>query len=75
MLPRELPVTWENLNWTPVTVGVALAVMLAAWYLPACGVRLWYHGKAHTLPDARPVRFAGPPCRAAPSLARDPTPC
>jgi hypothetical protein len=55
-LPRELPVTWENLNWTPVTVGVALLVMLAAWYMPACGVRHWYHGKAHTLEDPSEVR-------------------
>ena len=51
-LPRQLPVTWLNLNWTPVTVGVALIVMLGAWFLPFCGVRHWYHGKAHTLEDS-----------------------
>ena len=54
-LPRQLPVTWLNLNWTPVTVGVALAVMLGAWFLPFCGVRHWYHGKAHTVEDTTPV--------------------
>ena len=55
-LPRQLPVTWLNLNWTPVTVGVALCVMVGAWFLPLCGVRHWYHGKAHTLEDRSLVR-------------------
>ena len=45
------PVTDANLNWTPVTVGIVMAAVLVAWYLPKYGAATWYRGKAHTLPD------------------------
>ena len=54
-LPTTLPVNSSNLNWTPVTVGVAMTVVLCAWFMPRWGARHWYHGKAHTLEDTRVV--------------------
>ena len=50
-MPTALPVTTANLNWTPVTVGAVLVVVLSAWWLPGWGARHWYLGKAHTLED------------------------
>ncbi len=52
VLPTEYPVSTVNFNWTPVTVALVLAGVLAVWYAPCCGARRWYHGKAHTLEDA-----------------------
>ncbi|BDA41316.1 Amino-acid permease BAT1 [Coccomyxa sp. Obi] len=48
ILPSQLPVTTDNLNWTPITVGIALAVIFAAWYLPVWGARNWYSGTRRT---------------------------
>ncbi|EIE25066.1 putative GABA-specific permease [Coccomyxa subellipsoidea C-169] len=51
LLPTSYPVTDANLNWTPVTVGIVMAAVLVAWYLPKYGAATWYRGKSHTLPD------------------------
>lgn len=48
ILPSQLPVTTDNLNWTPITVGIALSVIFAAWYLPFWGARNWYSGTRRT---------------------------
>ncbi len=55
-LPTAYPITPLDLNWTPVTVGVAMSIVLFVWFLPAVGARHWYHGKAHTLEDEGVVR-------------------
>lgn len=56
ILPSQLPVTTDNLNWTPITVGIALVVIFAAWYLPYWGARHWYSGTRRTK-----RRVAAPP--------------
>ena len=48
-MPTTYPVSSTNLNWTPVTVGIVLAVVLGAWFAPGCGAARWYQGKSHTL--------------------------
>ena len=55
IIPSSYPVSFSNFNWTPVTVGAALLLMLAAWCVPRCGASHWYHGKASTLDDASMV--------------------
>ncbi len=62
MLPDTYPVTALNLNYCPIAVGLALLVLLVAWFLPKWGVGRWYRGKAHTLKDADVVM---PPLEAA----------
>lgn len=57
LLPASYPVTTVNLNWTPITVGIVLILVLVAWFLPKYGARHWYRGKAHTLDDAVIVRL------------------
>lgn len=56
MLPTVYPVNVTTLNWTPVVLGLVLTLVLVAWYVPRCGARHWYHGKAHTLDDENVVR-------------------
>jgi hypothetical protein len=53
ILPGGLPVTSQNLNWTPITVAIALTVILAAWFLPWIGARNWYKGKRRSQPGSR----------------------
>lgn len=55
IVPNMYPVTSTNLNWTPVTVGIVLAVVLGAWFLPGCGAAHWYQGKSHTLEEFHDV--------------------
>jgi hypothetical protein len=55
IIPCSYPVSFSNFNWTPVTVGAALLLVLAAWFVPRCGPSHWYHGKASTLDDASMV--------------------
>jgi len=55
ILPGQLPVTTDNLNWTPITVGIALTVIFGAWYFPKWGASNWYKGKSHTLPERRRI--------------------
>ena len=52
VLPDTYPVTALNLNYCPIAIGLALLVLLGAWFLPKWGVGRWYRGKAHTLKDA-----------------------
>ena len=33
-------------------LGLVIVGVLFSWYMPRCGARHWYHGKAHTLEDA-----------------------
>ena len=66
-LPTVLPVSSSNLNWTPVTVGVAMSVVLGAWFFPKWGARTWYHGKAHTLEEE--TRVVSPLALAPPAHA------
>ncbi|EIE25067.1 amino acid transporter [Coccomyxa subellipsoidea C-169] len=54
-LPTIYPVDVTTLNWTPVMLGLVIVGVLISWYLPRCGARHWYHGKAHTLEDANVV--------------------
>lgn len=55
-MPDTYPVTLRNLNYSPVAVGLALILLLAAWFFPKYGVGRWFRGKAHTLKDANLVR-------------------
>ena len=48
-MPTSYPVDISNINWTPVTVGAALLLVLGGWYLPWCRVWQCHHGKARTL--------------------------
>ena len=48
-LPTALPLTWQNVNWTPISIAALMLIVLTAWYLPVHGARHWYHGKSHTL--------------------------
>ncbi|KAK9908831.1 hypothetical protein WJX75_003486 [Coccomyxa subellipsoidea] len=52
VMPDTYPVTLRNLNYSPVAVGLALILLLAAWFFPVYGVGRWFRGKAHTLKDA-----------------------
>ena len=61
MLPDTYPVTALNLNYCPIAIGLALLVLLVAWFLPKWGVGRWYRGKAHTLKDADVVMPPPPP--------------
>jgi hypothetical protein len=57
IIPTTYPVMFSNFNWTPVTVGIALLIVLGAWFLPKCGALHWYHGKSHTVrEDPKMVR-------------------
>ena len=58
-MPDTYPVTLRNLNYSPIAVGLALILLLAAWFFPVYGVERWFRGKAHTLKDANLVRTAG----------------
>lgn len=69
-LPTVLPVSSSNLNWTPVTVGVAMSVVLGAWFFPKWGARTWYHGKAHTLEEETRVVSPLTPAPHAPRCDR-----
>ena len=78
-LPTVYPVSWLNLNWTPVTVGVVLFVVLFSWYLPGWGARQWYLGKGHTKEDAgvaswrlRPSLPGAQPAVCAPRMLQRP---
>ncbi len=53
ILPTIYPVSYDNLNWTCVTVGAVIIGVMIAWFLPKFGARHWYHGKSHTL-ECRP---------------------
>ncbi|KAK9902713.1 hypothetical protein WJX75_003543 [Coccomyxa subellipsoidea] len=55
IIPCSYPVSFSIFNWTPVTVGAALLLVLAAWFVPRCGASHWYHGKASMLDDASMV--------------------
>jgi hypothetical protein len=65
VMPDTYPVTLRNLNYSPVAVGLALILLLAAWFFPVYGVGRWFRGKAHTLKDANLVR-AHPQLQAQP---------
>jgi len=39
MLPVAYPMTFENFNYAPITVIVAIAAICLAWYLPRYGAR------------------------------------
>lgn len=60
IIPTNYPVSYSNFNWTPVTVGVALIVVVSAWYLPKLGATHWYAGKSHTLDDESGVVCSSP---------------
>jgi hypothetical protein len=56
VLPTFYPVDAATLNWTPVMLGLVIVLVLTSWFMPRCGARHWYQGKAHTPEDAIVVR-------------------
>jgi hypothetical protein len=51
IMPTSYPIVLDNLNWTPITLGVTLLAVLVGWFMPRYGAAMWYHGKSHTLAD------------------------
>ena len=41
LLPTQLPVDPNNMNYTCVTVGAVMILVIAAWYLPFWGAKHW----------------------------------
>ena len=41
LLPTELPVNPNNMNYTCVTVGAVMMLVMGAWYLPFWGAKNW----------------------------------
>ena len=48
-LPTALPVTWQNVNWTPISIALVVLVALAAFYGGG------HHAKSHTLANNNPA--------------------
>ncbi|CAL8461965.1 g1496 [Coccomyxa elongata] len=53
-MPTKLPVTFRDLNWTPISLGLVILAVLISWSLPGIGARHWFRGKNHTLRPAAP---------------------
>ena len=41
LLPTQLPVDSNNMNYTCVTVGAVMILVMGAWYLPYWGAKNW----------------------------------
>ncbi len=41
LLPTQLPVDPNNMNYTCVTVGAVMILVMGAWYLPYWGAKNW----------------------------------
>ncbi|CAL5222699.1 g5101 [Coccomyxa viridis] len=54
LLPTQLPVDPNNMNYTCVTVGAVMILVIAAWYLPFWGAKHWYIPKRHLQQAALP---------------------
>ena len=68
-IPTSFPVVLENLNWTPITLGITLLAVLVGWFLPRYGAALWYRGKMDTLRDDSAVcHFPALQFKALPQL-------
>ena len=49
LLPTQLPVDPNNMNYTCVTVGAVMILVMSAWYLPFWGARNWVSLKVSLL--------------------------
>ena len=54
LLPTQLPVDGGNMNYTCVTVGAVMILVMGAWYLPFWGAKHWV--------SRSPFRRRQPPC-------------
>lgn len=65
LLPTQLPVDSSNMNYTCVTVGAVMILVMGAWYLPYWGAKNWVcpHiiSAAQRTSDRKPVDIATPP--------------
>ena len=59
LLPTQLPVDSNNMNYTCVTVGAVMIIVMGAWYLPYWGAKNWVCpyiiSAAHCISEFEPV--------------------
>lgn len=58
LLPTQLPVDPNNMNYTCVTVGAVMILVMGAWYLPFWGARNWVSPKVFFCSHSHLVTFA-----------------
>jgi hypothetical protein len=80
LLPTQLPVDPNNMNYTCVTVGAVMILVMGAWYLPFWGAKNWVSRQVPSqgfkpsesvtiMQEARPCSHdAGHGCRISSSL-------
>ena len=69
LLPTQLPVDPNNMNYTCVTVGAVMILVVAAWYIPYWGAKNWVsrtfphiHSSCHGEGKGKPRRDVADSC-------------